>query len=80
MPLQAIAYSPWWIVVCGCALLAIYWDWDSRTKRQLVVALLIAIVAGSVLYAAEVPNPDYCAQLRDVYFWSWWQLYLIGCW
>lgn len=73
-----LAYSPWWIAVCAGALLLIYWDWDKRTRRQMVSAVLIALMAGSVLYAATVPNPDYCEQFRQDGY-SWWLLLFLGC-
>lgn len=57
--------------------------WMDRLKRP-VIGVLVAVALGSVFiahaYAAEVPSIDACKELRDVYFWSWWQLWLIGCW
>ena len=61
MNLYHIAASPLWWAVTGLALVLIYGDWSPRSRRQLVVAAIVAVLAVAGLYAAEVTDPyGYC--------------------
>ena len=78
MNLYDIASSPWWIVACVIAWLAIYIDWTRPTNRRMAIAFAIAFTLGCGLYAAEVPLYDYCQMMKDQGYPSW-ELWFLGC-
>jgi hypothetical protein len=81
MTLYQLASSPWWYVISAMALTAIYFDWANQTTRRLVGAvLLVLIIGGSVVWAAEIIDPaTYCEQMKADGV-SWWILVFLGCW
>jgi len=79
--LTDLAYSPVWIPVTMIAIAAIYFEWHgmswrSPAARRFVVAIAVAVMLSTVVYAATVPNYDYCKGLTPSDPWYW----LLSCW